>query len=129
MALGIFTYHSITYDHLLLLFFQDGRVPPEGTRILNDSFQQGSLAGGLGISTQDVGVIMTVQGLIALCVQAVMFPLMVSYLGIWNTFIVVTVAHPFAYFVVPWLVFLPERVLYPGIYACSIVRNLTSIVA
>jgi hypothetical protein len=128
VALGIFTYHSMTYDHLLPIFFQDERVPPDGTHMMG-SDQPGSLAGGLGLSTKDVGVIMTVQGLIALFIQGVVFPLMASYLGIWRTFIVVTIAHPIAYFIVPWLVFLPQNLLYPGIYACLTVRNLTSIVA
>lgn len=129
VALGVFTYHSMTYDHLLPIFFQDARVPPDGTHMMDNSFTPGSLAGGLGLSTKDVGVIMTVQGLIALFVQGVIFPLMASYLGIWRTFIAVTIAHPVAYFIVPWLVFLPENLLYPGIYACLTVRNLTSIVA
>lgn len=129
VALGIFTYHSMTYDHLLPIFFQDERVPPDGTHMLGNDFQPGSLAGGLGLSTKDVGVICTIQGLIALFIQGVVFPLMASYLGIWRTFIVVTVAHPLAYFMVPWLVFLPQYLLYPGIYLCLLVRNFTSIVA
>lgn len=129
VALGIFTYHSMTYDHLLPIFFQDERVPPDGTRMMTDDMSPGSLAGGLGLSTKDVGVIMTFQGLIALVVQGVIFPLMASYLGIWRTFIAVTIAHPIAYFIVPWLVFLPGNLLYPGIYACLTIRNLTSIVA
>lgn len=129
VALGIFTYHSMTYDHLLPIFFQDERVPPDGTHMMESNDQPGSLAGGLGLSTKDVGVIMTVQGLIALFIQGVIFPLMASYLGIWRTFITVTIAHPVAYFIVPWLVFLPQTLLYPGIYACLTVRNLTSIVA
>jgi hypothetical protein len=129
VALGVFTYHSMTYDHLLPIFFQDERVPPDGAHTMNNVLQSGSLAGGLGLSTKDVGVIMTVQGVIALFVQGVIFPLMASYLGIWRTFIAVTVAHPIAYFIVPWLVFLPQNLLYPGIYACLTIRNLTSIVA
>jgi len=129
IALGIFTYHSMTYDHLLPIFFQDERVPPDHQHMLKNEFVQGSLAGGLGLSTQDVGVVMTVQGLIALFIQAVVFPLMASYLGVWRTFMVVTIAHPIEYFIVPWLVYLPENWLYPGIYACLTVRNLTSIVA
>jgi hypothetical protein len=129
VALGIFTYHSMTYDHLLPIFFQDERVAPDGTHMMGKDLPPGSLAGGLGLSTKDVGVIMTIQGLIALFVQGVVFPLMASYLGIWRTFITVTIAHPVAYFIVPWLVFLPQHLLYPGIYACLTIRNLTSIVA
>ena len=129
IALGIFTYHSMTYDHLLPIFFQDERVPPDNQHAFKHDFVQGSFAGGLGLSTQNVGVIMTFQGIIALVIQAVIFPLMASYLGVWRTFMAVTIAHPIAYFVVPWLVYLPENWLYPGIYACLTIRNLTSIVA
>jgi hypothetical protein len=129
VALGIFTYHSMTYDHLLPIFFQDERVPPDGTHMTGSKLTPASLAGGLGLSTKDVGVIMTFQGLIALLVQGIIFPVMASYLGIWRTFIAVTVAHPITYFIVPWLVYLPRNLLYPGIYACLTVRNLTSIVA
>jgi MFS family permease len=133
VALGIFTYHSMTYDHLMPIFFQDKRIPvgaeilmavtpPIGTRF-------GSFAGGLGLTIQQCGVILAFNGIIALVVQAVVFPLMATWLGIWKTFIVVTVLHPIAYFIVPWLALLPDDVLYPGIYICLTVRNLLSIVA
>ena len=129
VALGIFTYHSMTYDHLLPIFFQDDRIPSDGEDLIVTSLQTGSLAGGLGLSTQDVGVIMSINGIIALLVQAVVFPLMASWLGIWRSFIVVTVLHPIAYFIVPYLALLPEDLLYPGIYGCLTMRNCSSIVA
>lgn len=130
VALGIFTYHSMTYDHLLPIFLQDDRVPRDGLSLLGSSdFQAGSLAGGLGLSTQQTGVIMSVNGIIALLIQAVVFPLFASWLGVWRTFIVVAIGHPLAYFVVPWLPLLPEHLVYPGIYACLTIRNFFSILA
>jgi len=41
----------------------------------------------------------------------------------------VTVLHPVAYFIVPYLSMLPAEALYPGIYFCLTVRNILSIIA
>lgn len=122
IALGIFTYHSMSYDHLLPIFFQDSRVQSKVT-----SHKLSSMAGGLGLSIQDVGVVMSVNGIIALGVQAIIFPLMAAWLGVWKLFIVTTVLHPIAYVIVPYLVLLPEQYLYPGIYACLTIRNIFAI--
>ena len=122
----------MTYDHLLPIFLQDDR----GTSvqdILSMSASMttgnGSLAGGLGLSVKECGIIMAINGIIALFVQAVIFPIMASWLGIWRLFIVVTILHPIAYFIVPWLALLPLNLLYTGIYACLTIRNCLSILA
>nr|POE89837.1 putative membrane protein [Quercus suber] len=133
IALGIFTYHSMTYDHLLPIFFQDERLSGSG-EMRNWIFKvtttgNGFLNGGLGLSIKEVGVIMAVQGVIALAIQAIIFPIAASLLGVWRVFLVVTVLHPLAYFMVPWLVLLPNHLVFPGIYACLATRNLLSILA
>ena len=125
MALGIFTYHSMTYDHLLPIFLEDDVLKGPSTSA------RGALnvPGGLGLTAQQVGVIMSFNGLIALCVQGIVFPLFAEWLGVWRVFILVTFLHPLAYFVVPYLAFLPRDLLYPGIYACLTLRNFLSILA
>ena len=134
MALGIFTYHSMTYDHLLPIFLQDDRVVAGDAETMSISFTDaarvdGSFAGGLGFSVKDCGFIMSINGIIALLVQGVVFPIMASWLGVWKVFIVVTILHPISYFVIPWLAFLPVNLLYPGIYTCLAIRNCLSILA
>lgn len=128
IALGIFTYHSMTYDHLLPIYFQDERASPSG-QVVQALNIHTSFAGGLGLSVKDVGVIMSFNGIIALVVQALVFPLICSWLGVWKTFILVSLGHPFALFIVPYLAFLPQHLLYPGIYICLTIRNLFSILA
>jgi hypothetical protein len=108
----------MTYDHLMPIFFQDTRVLPSS-----------ELSGGLGLSTQDVGLIMSVNGLIALFVQGLIFPFMASWLGVWKLLLLVTIGHPLAYFVMPYLVLLPASHLHLGIYACLLLRNFFSILA
>ena len=124
IALGIFTYHSMTYDHLLPIFLQDQRLDH-----FADLSTKDALSGGLGLSIQRVGIILAFNGIIALFIQGVIFPYMASWMGIWKLFLVVTFGHPFAYFIVPYLVLLPPALLYPGIYICLTVRNFFSIMA
>lgn len=128
LALGIFTYHSMTYDHLLPIYFQDDRASPSG-QLMQTADSHAAFAGGLGLSVKDVGVIMSFNGIIALGVQALVFPLVCSWLGVWKTFILVTLGHPLALFIVPYLAFLPQHLLYPGIYICLTIRNVFSILA
>ena len=127
VALGIFTYHSMCYDHLLPIFYQDPRAgDPEFT---TSSVNLLHVEGGLGLSTNNVGVIMAVNGLIALAIQAIVFPYAAEKLGIWRVFVIVTILHPTAYFIVPYLALLPDNALYAGIYTSLGIRNLLSILA
>ena len=124
VALGIFTYHSMTYDHLLPIFLQDDRISTSS--VPRSPF---NIPGGLGFAIRSVGIIMSINGVIALFIQAILFPLFASWLGVWRTFVMVTVLHPIAYFIVPYLAFLPANLLYPGIYVCLAIRNFLSILA
>ncbi|KAJ4305112.1 hypothetical protein N0V90_000642 [Kalmusia sp. IMI 367209] len=113
IALGIFTYHS------------DKRADDVSAMAIRPI----ALAGGLGIPLQDVGIIMSVNGLIQLFIQAALFPMLASFFGVWKLLILVTIGHPVAYFAVPFLPLLPASLVYPGIYTCLTIRSITSIVA
>lgn len=135
VALCIFTYHSMTYDHLMPIFFEDG---PKGDAMsllaaaATSSAGSGGMAmfsaGGLGLTVRAVGMIMAVNGGIALFVQAVVFPIAADRFGVYKLFIIVTVLHPIAYMLVPNLLLVPESLLYPAIYFCLAVRNFLSII-
>jgi hypothetical protein len=126
VALGIFTYHSMTYDHLLPIFLEENRADP--TSMLSLSMPT-SLVGGLGLSVSTVGLIMSINGLIALVIQAVIFPLLATIIPIYQLFLLVTLLHPIAYILMPYLSLLPSQLLFPGIYCCLAVRNFLQIVA
>ncbi|RFU36264.1 hypothetical protein B7463_g128, partial [Scytalidium lignicola] len=137
IAMGIFTYHSMTYDHLLPIFLEDDRMPllpslssPTPSSLSSLSFPNPLLSpGGLGLSIHTVGLIMSVNGVIALLVQALVFPFAATRLGVYRLFILVSVLHPLAYIGMPFLLYLPPNLLYPGIYVCLTVRNLLGILA
>lgn len=131
VALSIFTYHSMTYDHLLPIFFEDEKMPMTSYAGRTGAFSVGNplySPGGLGLSMQSVGVIMAVNGVIALFVQAVIFPIAASFIGVFRLFILVTVLHPIAYLIMPMLLHVPESMLYPSIYFCLTIRNILSII-
>ncbi|PLN82907.1 MFS transporter [Aspergillus taichungensis] len=117
VALAIFTYHSMTFDHLFPIFLQDRHVKD------NSGF-----AGGVGLSTRTVGLIMSSDGIIALVIQAVIFPVLAEYLGVWKLFVSVTALQPLTYLMVPFLVLLPDSCVFLGIYICLGARNILSII-
>ncbi|KAH7078030.1 major facilitator superfamily domain-containing protein [Paraphoma chrysanthemicola] len=128
VALGIFTYHSMTFDHLLPIFLQDKRVVDDVNAMSFES-SSASMGGGLGIPIQSVGIIMSVNGIIQLFIQAFVFPLLADIFGVWRLLLYVTVAHPIAYILPPLLQLLPANLLYPGLFACLATRSLSAILA
>lgn len=134
VALGIFTYHSMTYDHLLPIFLEDerGGAPSEeslSSFLATAASNISASGGGLGLSLRTVGMIMSVNGVIALFVQAFIFPFCAEKLGVYRLFILVSLLHPVAYFIMPYLVYLPENLLFAGIYTALTIRNVLSILA
>lgn len=135
LSLSIFTYHSMTFDHLLPIFFEDDRA--EHVNLLHATLLSGTgdnsifySPGGLGLSLQAVGIIMAVNGAIALFIQAVVFPLAASWLGVRRLFLLVGALMPIIYMLMPLLSHIPAEstLLYPAIYACLSVRNILSII-
>jgi hypothetical protein len=116
----------MTYDHLLPIFLQDKRADDD---INAFDLSSASMGGGLGIPVQNVGIIMSVNGIIQLLIQAFVFPLLADFFGVCRLLLLVTLAHPIAYFIVPFLQLLPQHLLYPALFACLTVRSLTAILA
>ena len=113
----------MAYDHLLPIFFQDDRIKDTSASALSPF----AIPGGLGLTTQTVGLVMAVNGLIAMIMQVIVFPMLASLLGVWNVFVICTLFHPVAYFIVPYLYMLPKNLLFPGIYFCLAVRQFFQI--
>lgn len=113
------------YDHLLPIFFEDDRVALVDSSSLPDFLY---FPGGLGLSMNAVGMIMAVNGAIALFIQAVIFPIAAEKIGVFRLFLIVTLFHPIAYLLMPFLVWIPESLVYPAIYSCLAVRNIFNII-
>lgn len=154
LALSIFSFHCMAYDHLLPIFFEDAtrRRPPASPAggaaatpwgsllslvpFSSSSSSSATTTGGLGLSLRAVGSIMAVNGFIALFVQAAVFPPLAARVGAHRLLVSVTVLHPLSFLVVTLLPALADSsssssspFLYPAIYACLALRNLLSILA
>ncbi|KAH7145769.1 major facilitator superfamily domain-containing protein [Dactylonectria estremocensis] len=127
VSLCIFTYHSMSYDHLLPIFFEDDRVATFQADNAHLPFPLYS-PGGLGLSLRNVGMIMAVDGGIALIVQGIIFPWAANKLGTYRLFLAIAVMHPIAYIIMPVLLLVPQSLIYPAIYLCLTVRNLVTII-
>lgn len=125
VALGIYTFHAMCYDHLLPIFFEDDRATLSISPRVPDFLYY---PGGLGLSMNAVGMVMAVNGVIALFIQAVIFPYAAAKVGVFRLFLVVTVLHPIACLLMPLLIWVPEPLLYPAIYLSLSVRDLFNII-
>lgn len=126
IALGVFTYHSMAWDHLFPIFLEDKRAEVLSAMSNTPLF---FIPGGLGLSVQQVGAFLSTDGLFALFVQVFLFPFAATRLGTYRLFILVTFLHPIQYILMPYLVYLPLSWLTAGIYTCMAIRNITSIMA
>lgn len=128
VALGLFSYHSMTYDHLLPIFLEDSENASP-ISVLALSPLSVATTGGLGLSISSVGIIMSVNGVIALLVQGVIFPLMASYVALPTLFLWVTLLGPLPYMLMPVLPYLSEELIFPAIYFILTIRNILQIIA
>lgn len=119
----------MTYDHLLPIFLQDKRADDDRNAFHTFDISPATLGGGLGIPIQTVGIIMSINGVIQLAIQGLVFPVLADWFGVWKLLLLVTLAHPVAYIIVPFLQLLPASLLYPGLFTCLTIRSLTSILA
>lgn len=74
--------------------------------------------GGFGLSSKTIGFLLSVQGVYSIVAQFVLFPLIANYFGNLKTFRFVLMTWPLLYFLVPYLVLLPQRLQMPGICLC-----------
>lgn len=127
IAIAIFCYHSMSFDQLLPIFLED-----KSSHLASASYYGLSNlldSDGLGMSVQQVGFIMSVDGIIALFVLAFIFPYVVAYFGVYQILIIVSLFQPITFLIMPYLIYLPTYWLYTGIYTCLVFRNLVCILA
>jgi hypothetical protein len=71
--------------------------------------------GGFGYSTQTIGIILSVQGVLQMIAQLVLFPWISRRLGSLRTFWFTIASYPFLYLLAPYLALLRNDLRIPGI--------------
>lgn len=85
--------------------------------------------GGFSLSSKAIGFMLSVQGAYSFLVQIFIFPPAVRYFGPLRTFRFAALAWPVLYFIVPYLVLLPQRFQIPGVYVCLLLKMTFHVLA
>ena len=118
VAIVIMCYHQMAFASLLPIYLLDDPQKPSCI----------DLRGGLGYTVHDVGTFMSVNGVIALIIQATIFPVFVGRVGVWKSLVSLLILCPITYIIVPFLSLLPNSVLPAGVYAVLTLQNFFMII-
>jgi MFS family permease len=122
IALILMCYHQMGFASLLPIYLlDDPHYNSETTKL--------DLYGGLGYTVHDVGIYMSVNGAVALLIQALIFPFFVERVGVWRSFVYFTIFYPITYILMPFLTLLPSgAALQVGVYASLFLQNFCAII-
>ncbi|KAL8711393.1 MAG: hypothetical protein Q9220_004291 [cf. Caloplaca sp. 1 TL-2023] len=79
--------------------------------------------GGFGMSSKDEGILMVMQGFYAIFAQGILFPGLAKRFSCLQIFRAVVTSWPVLYFLVPYIVLLPQRYHLTGICFCLLWRT------
>lgn len=85
--------------------------------------------GGLGMNTQTIGFILSMQGIFSMGAQFFLFPPLARHFGVLNLYRFIMFTFPLSYIMVPYLDFLPESLQLPGIYCVLIIKIIWTVIA
>jgi hypothetical protein len=107
--------HTMTFDAMLptLLSTQ----APENPLPWSLPFK---FVGGYGLTTKQIGVILSVQGIYSMVATVFLFPIVVRRLGALGLFRLITLSYPLLYITTPYLVLLPDSLRMVGVYGIVI---------
>lgn len=117
IQLILMAYYQMAYCSLLPVFFID---KPDRPGL--------DFHGGLGYTVRDVGTFLSVNGVAALFIQGLIFAPFVAKVGVWRSFVWLTILVPLTHAAVPFLTALSGPTLVGAIYLDLIVNNFLLIV-
>ncbi|RVX65997.1 hypothetical protein B0A52_09923 [Exophiala mesophila] len=123
---AILAYHSVSFDALMPILLSEDRMTREQSEQTVLPFK---FLGGFGKSTQSIGFMMAVQASYSMFAQLCLFPYLARKLGSLQAFRSVMTIWPALYFIVPYLVLLPERLQTGGIYLTLMTKITFQVIA
>jgi hypothetical protein len=75
---------------------------------------------GYGLTTKQIGIVLSVQGLYSMIATVFLFPIVVRKLGALGLFRTITLSYPLLYIVTPYMVLLPGSLRMAGVYVLAI---------
>jgi MFS family permease len=121
VALTLVAYHQMAFGALLPVHLYADPAPGSQPGRLD-------LIGGLQYGLHDISVFLSVNGVISLFIQALIFPVFVAWAGVWHTFVSMVILYPTCYLVMPFLSAAPSRAITSaGVYVAMILQALYGI--
>ncbi|POS84818.1 hypothetical protein EPUL_004001, partial [Erysiphe pulchra] len=112
---GILAYHTMTLDSMLPIFLSYPSPHDESSWTMPFKFTI-----GYGLSTKEIGVILSFQGAYSMFANLFIFPTLARRLGALGLFRVISISYPVLYFLIPYFSLLPPSLNHLGIYLIAI---------
>ncbi|RAH50176.1 MFS general substrate transporter [Aspergillus brunneoviolaceus CBS 621.78] len=122
IAYGILAYHSVSFDQLMPVFLSTPKSTDAASLPLK-------FTGGLGLATKKIGFMLAVQGVYSMIAQLWLFPFVVRRFGTLRVFRFVLLVWPPLYFMVPYLILLPEKLQLAAAYLALISKITLHVIA
>ncbi|KAJ5946472.1 major facilitator superfamily domain-containing protein [Penicillium verhagenii] len=101
----LFNFHAVTYNTLSRIFLPAPRASPF---VHHGAY----FGGGLGLTTAQAGLAMSISGLLILPLSLVVYPRISNRLGILRCYLIFLPVGLFLYTVTPFLVFVPNQTVF-----------------
>ncbi|KAF2702796.1 MFS general substrate transporter [Pleomassaria siparia CBS 279.74] len=117
ISLVFICYHQMAYITTMPVFI-----------LAKPSLEPGlDFRGGLGMTIPDVGTFLAVNGVVALFIQGIIFPVFVERIGVWRTFFSVTLVYPVCYIIIPFITLVPKNLTTASVYFSFTVQSFFGI--
>jgi hypothetical protein len=107
--------HTMTFDAMLPTLLST--EPPENPEPWKLPFK---FVSGYGLSTKQIGIVLSVQGIYSMIATIFLFPIIVRRLGALGLFRALAISYPILYISTPYLVLLPDKLKMAGVYGVVI---------
>ncbi|KHJ34509.1 putative major facilitator superfamily transporter [Erysiphe necator] len=115
VCFGILAYHTMALDSMLPIFLSYPSPLNKSSWSMPFKFSI-----GYGLSTKEIGVILSFQGVYSMFANVLLFPILARRLGALSLFRVISISYPVLYFLIPYFSLLPPSLNYLGIYLIAV---------
>jgi hypothetical protein len=122
ISYGILAYHTMGFEQLMPVFLS---TPVSEEKPHSPIW----FHGGLGMTTQAIGFILSMQGIFSMVTQFFVFPPLARHFGTLNLYRFCMTTYIISYALVPYLDFLPEYLQRTGIYLLLAIKIIYGVLA
>ncbi|TKA72613.1 hypothetical protein B0A49_07174 [Cryomyces minteri] len=115
VSFAILAYHTITLEQLMPVLLS----MPKSTQPPSLPFK---FTGGLALSTEHIGYVLSVQGFLQMIIQLFLFPIVNKRIGSLKTFRLVIFCYPVLYLAIPYVTLAPENLRMACVYLALVCK-------